>query len=130
MRIKAMLSSGKVLPGFQPCNSIFRLMREIKLDFSFTIINLENRSIYNFVSIVQLSVAPKFKQEIFAVFKYFFFLIDGTYIFLQILNWLPEPYTNDTVPEKIRDIWTEYAVTVHCEGEVMIIICRFWSLIR
>lgn len=35
----------------------------------------------------------------------------------RILNWLPEPYTNDTVPEKIRDIWTEYAVTVHCEGE-------------
>ncbi|XP_060603242.1 sodium/potassium-transporting ATPase subunit beta-1-like isoform X2 [Ruditapes philippinarum] len=35
----------------------------------------------------------------------------------RILNWLPEPYTIDTVPVKIRDLWTEYAVTVHCEGE-------------
>ncbi|XP_053404465.1 sodium/potassium-transporting ATPase subunit beta-1-like [Mercenaria mercenaria] len=35
----------------------------------------------------------------------------------RIENWLPEPYTNDTVPEKIRNDWYEYAVTVHCEGE-------------
>ncbi|XP_060603245.1 sodium/potassium-transporting ATPase subunit beta-1-like [Ruditapes philippinarum] len=35
----------------------------------------------------------------------------------RILNWLPEPYTNETVPDKIRNSWAEFAITVHCEGE-------------
>jgi len=39
----------------------------------------------------------------------------------QIFDWLPEPYTNDTLPEELRNspgLWQEYSVTVKCEGEV------------
>lgn len=35
----------------------------------------------------------------------------------RIFDWMPEPYSNDSVPEEIRNSWTEYAITVHCEGE-------------
>jgi sodium/potassium-transporting ATPase subunit beta len=35
----------------------------------------------------------------------------------RIYDWIPEPYTNTTVPENIKDHWSEYSVTVHCEGE-------------
>lgn len=31
---------------------------------------------------------------------------------------MPEPYTNETVPEEIENDWTQYAVTVNCFGEV------------
>merc|ERR1712137_76210 len=35
----------------------------------------------------------------------------------RIYDWLPEPFSNNSVPAHIRDSWTEYAVTVQCEGE-------------
>jgi len=38
----------------------------------------------------------------------------------RIFDWLPESYTNDTLPQELRDspgLWQEYFITVKCEGE-------------
>jgi len=38
----------------------------------------------------------------------------------RIFDWLPEPFTNDTLPQELRDspgLWQEYFITVKCEGE-------------
>ncbi|KAK3575807.1 hypothetical protein CHS0354_000027 [Potamilus streckersoni] len=35
----------------------------------------------------------------------------------KIYDWIPELYTNDTVPDEIRANWAENYVTVQCEGE-------------
>ncbi|XP_060583120.1 sodium/potassium-transporting ATPase subunit beta-like isoform X1 [Ruditapes philippinarum] len=35
----------------------------------------------------------------------------------RIFDWMPEPYTNDTVPGEIADYWEEYSIAVHCYGE-------------
>ena len=34
----------------------------------------------------------------------------------KLLSWLPVPYDNSSVPETIRDLWSQYSVTLKCEG--------------
>ena len=34
----------------------------------------------------------------------------------RIFRWLPVPYDNSSVPETIRDLWSQYSVTLKCEG--------------
>lgn len=33
----------------------------------------------------------------------------------RIYNWLPVPYENNSVPDNIRDLWSQYAVTLKCD---------------
>ncbi|KAK3592212.1 hypothetical protein CHS0354_004440 [Potamilus streckersoni] len=35
----------------------------------------------------------------------------------NIYDWIPELYTNETVPDEIRENWAENHITVQCEGE-------------
>ncbi|KAL3847632.1 hypothetical protein ACJMK2_018633 [Sinanodonta woodiana] len=35
----------------------------------------------------------------------------------RIYDWIPEAYSNGSVPSEIQGSWAEYFVTVHCEGE-------------
>ena len=34
----------------------------------------------------------------------------------RIFRWLPVPYDNGSVPVTIRDMWSQYSVTLKCEG--------------
>ena len=36
----------------------------------------------------------------------------------QIFDWIPEEYTEETVPDSIRPHWSQWWITVTCEGEV------------
>ena len=36
----------------------------------------------------------------------------------QVFDWVPEEYTDETVPDSIRDHWSQWWITVTCEGEV------------
>lgn len=43
--------------------------------------------------------------------------------YLQIFDWLPEPYDNASLPGELADMWSdqnnlEYNIYVKCEGEV------------
>ncbi|XP_067668767.1 sodium/potassium-transporting ATPase subunit beta-1-like [Haliotis asinina] len=35
----------------------------------------------------------------------------------KIFNWEPEEFTNETVPDEIRDTWSQWSITVTCDGE-------------
>ncbi|XP_076435578.1 sodium/potassium-transporting ATPase subunit beta-2-like [Babylonia areolata] len=35
----------------------------------------------------------------------------------KVFDWIPEEYTEDTVPEAIKDQWSQWWVTVTCDGE-------------
>ena len=34
----------------------------------------------------------------------------------RLFRWLPVPYDNSSVPATIRDMWSQYSVTLKCEG--------------
>ncbi|PVD18404.1 hypothetical protein C0Q70_20953 [Pomacea canaliculata] len=35
----------------------------------------------------------------------------------KVFGWMPEEYTNETVPEAIQDLWNQWWITITCEGE-------------
>ncbi|XP_050418149.2 sodium/potassium-transporting ATPase subunit beta [Patella vulgata] len=35
----------------------------------------------------------------------------------KIFNWIPEEYTNETIPSAIGGSWSQWSITVNCEGE-------------
>ncbi|PVD18406.1 hypothetical protein C0Q70_20955 [Pomacea canaliculata] len=35
----------------------------------------------------------------------------------KVFGWMPEEYTNETVPEDIKDKWSQWWMTLTCEGE-------------